>query len=203
LYAIKWRFTSISDPAIVKIYNENAVLEATYSQVLPSDPFDNDRANLFVHNGVIYNLGDYDYYGSHKSVFCVWKWDDTAHTWSRIYKYEINTKEPLRSTIPFDYKGKTYFILYGSQTTGVSGWFLPMLCEYNYTDNKIYRVAYLVNADWGYEGSRETPVGARALYSQKFVFQSNVYLVDGNLNVLNITHLLTYPNREEVLENQI
>ncbi len=92
--------------------------------------------------------------------------------------------------------------MYGYNISGASGWYLPMLCEYDLNTNKLYRKAYIVNADWGYEGSRAQVSINKGMYSNFFEFQSQLYAQYGE-QIVNITPYTECTRREEIFENQL
>jgi len=152
-------------------------------------------------NPFIFTLGANTYmkHGTQSTVgWWVKKWNLTSHIWENVYTFS-DVKELPVPRLYIEYRSKIYFIM---TSYGTEKYIQPFLAEFDTATNKLYNKGYLINKDWGLNGTR-AEASIKFNPNRIFSFQNNYYLVTDTSNIINITPLLLSSKREEIFPNQL
>jgi hypothetical protein len=174
-----------------RIINSDGSLAGYYEQNIGVWNGNSSTSYPFIANKELYSISQLSFY-----KFAVWKWNSSTYLWELQYGYVSSGADIPVPRCNFEYKGKTYFIMYCSYETYPS-----CLCEYDYINKKLLLKGVFVNRDWGLVGSRKQ-LASKGNYTNVFEFQGNLYGYTGTL-MKNLMPLIESSQSTEFLENQI
>jgi len=174
-----------------RIINSDGSLAGYYEQNIGVWDGNSATSYPFIANKELYSISQLSF-----CKFAVWKWNSSTYLWELQYGYVSSGADIPVPRCNFEYKGKTYFIMYCSYETYPS-----CLCEYDYINKKLLLKGVFVNRDWGLVGSRKQ-LALKGNYTNVFEFQGNLYGYTGTL-MKNLMPLIESSQSTEFLENQI